>query len=263
MKYTETMSWRSRLPEELHAIIHRNTPSITLMSPLLKNLILTATAFLASCTYNFHTLNTADVLLHRDKQVVVSVQEEATVKYRYKGKNYYPIKLAYAVDKGDGVIRRACSPLACIPDTRSRYDIRQDSLSTYMCAVHNGTVGFPVGLYAKYLIPAQDFPFAQAEKIPLGKAVDGGDSEFSQRLNVYAYIPRNKTYEPVHGEVAGMPITQTEEKPAAWRRAVAVPLRAVDVAGTVVLIGVDVATGVLLLPVYAVKNAFEGKLHLE
>ena len=248
------MSWRSRLSEELHAIIHRNTPSITLMSPLLKNLLLTATAFLASCTYKFHTLNTADVLLHRDKQVVVSVQEEATVKYRYKGKNYYPIKLAYAVDKGDGVIRLACSPLACIPDTRSRYDIRQDSLSTYMCAVHNGTVG----LYAKYLIPAQDFPFAKAKKITLGKAVDGGDSEFSQRLNVCAYIPRNKTYEPVHGEVAGMPITQPEEKPAVWRRALAAPLEVVDVAGTVVLIGVDIAGGLALLPVYAVRDMVSG-----
>ena len=230
------------------------------MSPLLKNLILTATAFLASCTYNFHTLNTADVLLHRDKQVVVSVQEEATVKYRYKGKNYYPIKLAYAVDKGDGVIRLACSPLACIPDTRSRYDIRQDSLSTYMCVVHKGTVG----LYAKYLIPAQDFPFAKAKKITLGKATNsGGNEAFRVAGMVSAYFPKCKTYEPVHGEVAGMPITQTEEKPAAWRRAVAVPLRVVDVAGTVVLFGVDVATGVLLLPVYAVKNAFEGKLHLE
>ena len=227
---------------------------------MLKSLMCAVFALLASCTYRFHTLNTAEVLLHRDKQVVVSVQEEATVKYRYKGKNYYPIKLAYAVDKGDGVIRLACSPLACIPDTRSRYDIRQDSLSTYMCVVHKGTVG----LYAKYLIPAQDFPFAKAKKITLGKATNsGGNETFRVAGMVSAYFPKCKTYEPVHGEVAGMPITQLDEKPAVWRRAVAVPLRAVDVAGTVVLIGVDVATGVLLLPVYAVKNAFEGKLHLE
>lgn len=224
------------------------------MSPLLKNLLLTATAFLASCTYKFHTLNTADVLLHRDKQVVVSVLEEATVKYRYKGINYYPIKLAYAVDKGDGIVRLACSPLTCFPDTASRYDIRQDSLSTYMCAVHNGTVG----LYAKYLIPAQDFPFAKAEKIPLGKAEGEGDSEFLQRLSVGAYLPRCKTYEPVHGEVAGMPITQPEEKPAVWRRALAAPLEVVDVAGTVVLIGVDIAWGLARLPVYAVRDMVSG-----
>ena len=222
------------------------------MSPLLKNLLLTATAFLASCTYKFHTLNTADVLLHRDKQVVVSVQEEATVKYRYKGINYYPIKLAYAVDKGDGIVRLACSPLTCFPDTASRYDIRQDSLSTYMCVVHNGTVG----LYAKYLIPAQDFPFAKAEKIPIGKA--WGDPEWAQRFSVGAYLPRCKTYEPVHGEVAGMPITQPEEKPAFWRRALAAPLEVVDVAGTVVLIGVDIAWGLARLPVYAVRDMVSG-----
>lgn len=222
------------------------------MFPLLKNLLLTATAFLASCTYKFHTLNTADVLLHRDKQVVVSVQEEATVKYRYKGINYYPIKLAYAVDKGDGIVRLACSPLTCFPDTASRYDIRQDSLSTYMCVVHNGTVG----LYAKYLIPAQDFPFAKAEKIPIGKA--WGDSEWAQRFSVGAYLPRGKTYEPVHGEVAGMPITQPEEKPAVWRRALAAPLEVVDVAGTVVLIGVDIAWGLARLPVYAVRDMVSG-----
>ena len=46
--------------------------------------------------------------------------------------NKYFNKLAYAVDKGGGVIRLACSPLACIPDTRSRYDIQQDSIRTYM-----------------------------------------------------------------------------------------------------------------------------------
>ena len=219
------------------------------MNTVFKSLALAAVALLASCTYRFHTLNTADVLLHRDKQVVVSVQEEASVKYRYKGKNYYPIKLAYAVDKGDGVIRLACSPLACIPDTRSRYDIRQDSLSTYMCAVHNGTVG----LYAKYLIPAQDFPFAKAKRITLGKSASWGDHEvFRVSSMVYAYFPSCKTYEPVCGELAGMPITQPEEKPAFWRRAVAVPLGVVDVAGTVVLIGADVACGLVCLPVYVV-----------
>lgn len=225
------------------------------MNTMLKSLMCAVFALLASCTYCFHTLNTAEVLLHRDKQVVVSVQEEATVKYRYKGKNYYPIKLAYAVDKGDGVIRLACSPLACIPDTRSRYDIRQDSLSTYMCAVHHGTVGFPVGLYAKYLIPAQDFPFANAKKITLDKATNsGGNEAFRVAGMVSAYFPKCKTYEPVHGEVAGMPITQLDEKPAVWRRAVAVPLRVVDVAGTVVLIGVDVAWGLVRLPVYIVRD---------
>ena len=225
------------------------------MNTMLKSLMCAVFALLASCTYCFHTLNTAEVLLHRDKQVVVSVQEEATVKYRYKGKNYYPIKLAYAVDKGDGVIRLACSPLACIPDTRSRYDIRQDSLSTYMCVVHKGTVGFPVGLYAKYLIPAQDFPFANAKKITLDKATNsGGNQAFRVAGMVSAYFPKCKTYEPVHGEVAGMPITQLDEKPAVWRCAVAVPLRVVDVAGTVVLIGVDVAWGLVRLPVYIVRD---------
>lgn len=221
------------------------------MNTMLKSLMCAVFALFASCTYRFHTLNTADVLLHRDKQVVVSVQEEASVKYRYKGKNYYPIKLAYAVDKGDGVIRLACSPLACIPDTRSRYDIRQDSLSTYMCAVHHGTVG----LYAEYLIPAQDFPFAKAKKITLDKATNsGGNEAFHVAGMVSAYFPKCKTYEPVHGEVAGMPITQLDEKPAVWRRAVAVPLRVVDVAGTVVLIGVDVAWGLVRLPVYIVRD---------
>ena len=224
------------------------------MSPLLKNLLLTATAFLASCTYKFHTLNTADVLLHRDKQVVVSVQEEATVKYRYKGINYYPIKLAYAVDKGDGIVRLACSPLTCFPDTASRYDIRQDSIRTYLYKRKPGSRIY--GLDAEPLIPEQDFPFAKAEKIPIGKA--WGDSEWAQRFSVGAYLPRCKTYEPVHGEVAGMPITQPEEKPAVWRRALAAPLEVVDVAGTVVLIGVDIAWGLARLPVYAVRDMVSG-----
>ena len=125
-----------------------------------------------------------------------------------------------------------------------------------MCAVHHGTVGFPVGLYAKYLIPAQDFPFAKAKKIPIGKA--WGDLEWAQRFSVGAYLPRCKTYEPVHGEVAGMPITQPEEKPAVWRRALAAPLEVVDVAGTVVLIGVDIAWGLVRLPVYAVRDMVSG-----
>ncbi len=226
-----------------------------LMSPLLKNMLLTATAFLASCTYKFHTLNTADVLLHRDKQVVVSVQEEATVKYRYKGINYYPIKLAYAVDKGDGIVRLACSPLTCFPDTASRYDIRQDSIRTYLYKRKPESPIY-IGLDAEPLIPEQDFPFAQAEKIPIGKA--WGDSEWAQRFSVGAYLPRCKTYEPVHGEVAGMPITQPEEKPAVWRRALAAPLEVVDVAGTVVLIGVDIAWGLARLPVYAVRDMVSG-----
>ena len=217
---------------------------------MLKSLALAAVALLASCTYRFHTLNTADVLLHRDKQVVVSVQESATVKYRYKGKDYYPIKLAYAVDKGGGVIRLACSPLACIPDTRSRYDIQQDSIRTYM---YKAKPRGAVGLHADNLIPEQDFPFAKAKRITLGKSASWGDHEvFRVSSMVYAYFPSCKTYEPVCGELAGMPITQPEEKPAFWRRAVAVPLGVVDVAGTVVLIGADVACGLVCLPVYVV-----------
>ena len=222
------------------------------MKTILQSLMCAAVALLASCTYRFHTLNTAEVLLHRDKQVVVSVQESASVKYRYKGNDYYPIKLAYAVDKGGGVVRLACSPLTCIPDTRSRYDIRQDGIRTYM---YKAKPRGAVGLHADNLIPAQDFPFGKAKKIALGKSESWGDHEvFRVSGMVCAYLPSCKTYEPVCGAVAGMPITQPEPSPAVWQRAVAVPLGVVDVAGTVVLIGTDVALGIACLPVYAVRD---------
>ena len=203
---------------------------------------------LSSCSYCLPSLHTSEAVLHRDHQVVVCLVEPITVKYRYQCKDYYPIRLAYAVDKGAGIYQRGDCRNLCRMDTSERFEIQEASICTYLYEKPSESSL----IRPELLIPEKDFNFTEAECIKL-------DGDYINRVHYVTGMP----YDEIRGAVNGMPITEPAEAPAVWRYAALAPLVVVDIAGTVALFGVDVATGVLLLPVYAVKNAFEGKLHLE
>lgn len=218
------------------------------MKAYTKFLMPVAVGLLASCSYCWPSLHTAEAVLHRDKQVVVNphsgFREHHRFKYRYKGKDYYPVVLVYAVDKGDDIYRRGDGRPWCPPDTADRYVLQPDSARTYMCAApQRGKYGgYAVGLFAERLIPEQDFPYAEAKRIKVS-ADDIAD-----------YIPRFRTYEPVQGAVDGMPITEPAEPVARWRRAAAVPLEFVDFSATTVMVTTELAGIIAILPFAAVYN---------
>ena len=79
-----------------------------------------AAVVLSSCSWCWPSLHTAEAVLHQDKQVVVSITSRPSVKYRYQLNDYYPITLAYAVDKGKSIYRRG--------DGRPRAPLRANPL---------------------------------------------------------------------------------------------------------------------------------------
>ena len=207
---------------------------------------LAAGAVLSPCSYCWPSLHTAEAVLHCDKQVVVVLlpQQPPTVKYRYKGKDYYPIQLAYAIDKGKDIYRRGEGSAWCWQDTSTRFDVQQQTVRNYLCRASEADS--KVGLYAERLIPEKDFPFAHAKRVVLRGENNRGGAPFCRTCYPY--------YEEVRGEVGGMPITQQAEEPATWRHIVAVPLEAVDITATVTMRTAETAGIIALLPVSAVWN---------
>lgn len=96
--------------------------------------ILTSTALclaalgLSACSWCWPSLHTAEAVLHCDRQVVVNILEPPSFKYRYKGLDWRPIKLAYAIDKGKNIYRRGDGVVWCIQDNSDRYQILQTKL---------------------------------------------------------------------------------------------------------------------------------------
>ena len=199
---------------------------------------------LSSCSWCWPSLHTAEAVLHQDKQVVVCIAEPGSIfKYRYKGLDWYPIKLAYAIDKGESIYRRGDGVAWCLQDNTDRYQIVQESARTFMvpCVAPLESSSW------EQAIAEQDFPFSKATRI----AMDKGENLNSAWLGPSGLCA---PYLEVSSAVACMPITQQAEKPATWRRIVAVPLEAVDFTATVAMTTAEVAGIIAILPIAAVWN---------
>ena len=128
--------------------------------------ILTTTALclaamgVSSCSWRWPSLHTAEAVLHCDKQVVVCITEPGSIfKYRYKGLDWYPIKLARAIDKGKSIYRRGDGAAWCIQNTTDRYQILQESVRTCMVPrVEHCTTRVNGGMRFDQAIMEQDFP---------------------------------------------------------------------------------------------------------
>ena len=204
---------------------------------------------LASCSWCWPSLHTAEAVLHCDKQVVVCITEPCSIfKYRYKGLDWYPIKLARAIDKGKSIYRRGDGAAWCIQNTTDRYQIVQESARTFMvpCETPRYSRVIEASSWDR-AIAEQDFPFAKATRI----AIDKGEN-----LNSVWQGPSGfcAPYLEVSSAVACMPITQQAEVPATWRSIVAVPLEAVDLTATVAMTTAEVAGIIAILPISAVWN---------
>lgn len=203
---------------------------------------------LASCSWCWPSLHSAEAVLHCDKQVVVCMLEHPSHKYRYKGEDWRPIKLACAIDKGKSIYRRGDGVAWCIQNTTDRYQILQESVRTFMvpCETPRYSRVIEASSWDR-AIAEQDFPFAKATRI----AIDKGEN-----LNSVWQGPSGfcAPYLEVSSAVACMPITQQAEEPATWRRIVAVPLEAVDLTATVAMTTAEVAGIIAILPISAVWN---------
>ena len=188
-------------------------------------------------------------MLHCDKQVVVCITEPGSIfKYRYKGLDWYPIKLARAIDKGKSIYRRGDGVAWCLQDNTDRYQILQESVRTFMVPCETPPYSRVIEARSwDRAIVEQDFPFAKATRI----AMDKGEN-----LNSVWQGPSGfcAPYLEVSSAVACMPITQQAEEPATWRRIVAVPLEAVDLTATVAMTTAEVAGIIAILPISAVWN---------
>lgn len=203
---------------------------------------------LASCSWCWPSLHSAEAVLHCDKQVVVCMLEHPSHKYRYKGQDWSPIKLAYAIDKGESIYRRGDGVAWCLQDNTDRYQIVQESARTFMvpCVAPRYSRVMEASSWAQ-AIEEQDFPFSKATRI----AMDKGENLNSAWLEPSGFCA---PYLEVSSAVACMPITQQAEEPATWRRIVAVPLEAVDFTATVAMTTAEVAGIIAILPIAAVWN---------
>ena len=129
-------------------------------------LFVVAALGLSSCSWRWPSLHTAEAVLHCDKQVVVCIAEPGSIfKYRYKGLDWYPIKLARAIDKGKSIYRRGDGAAWCIQDPTDRYQILQESVRTCMVPrVEHCTTRVNGGMRFDQAIMEQDFPFSKAKR---------------------------------------------------------------------------------------------------
>lgn len=188
------------------------------------------------------SLHTAEAVLHQDKQVVVSITTPPAVKYRYQGYDYYPITLAYAVDKGKSIYRRGDGTPWCAQDNTERFDVQMDTAQRYLYMPSDSTKPL-------VLIPEGRFNMAAATRM---------------EASVYERCPPNYCYDWPYAEVTcaveGMPLTVATDPPALWKQVVAVPLGVIDLTSSITMTAVEAAGIVVVLPFVAIKNAFEGKL---
>lgn len=215
-------------------------------------IILTAVAavsLLASCSYCWPSLHTAEAVLHCDKQVVVRIPETLNTKYRYKGKDWYPIKLAYATDKGKNIYRRGGGAPWCPEDNSERYQVQQETVRT--CMVPAETRNYPHDYSLRVLrfdlaMAEKDFPFRHAKRLNIAK------EEKLPRNTVKVGFSR--PYSEITTPVAGMPITEAAPQPTTGQHLAAVPLEVFDTTATIALCTAEQAAILAILPVAAVCN---------
>lgn len=197
---------------------------------------------LSSCSWCWPSLHTAEAVLHRDKQVVVSITSRPSVKYRYQGNDYYPITLAYAVDKGKSIYRRGGGTPWCAQDNTERFDVQMDTARRYLYVPSDSTKPL-------VLIPEGRFNMAAATRMET--------AEYEWRPPNYCF---DRPYAEVTCAVEGMPLTVATEHPSLWKQVVAVPLGVIDLTASITMTAAEAAGIVVALPFVAIKNAFEGKL---
>ena len=205
-----------------------------------------------SCSHCWSSLNTAEAVLHCNKRVVVLIEEASTVKYRYRGQDWHPVKLAYAVDKGKGIFRRGDGCPWCVQDTTNRFQIRQESVCTCMIPCKPSRPSRAESKDAgmefcfEQAIAEKDFPFAKAMRRERGKG---------ERL---PGIPGERAlghpYREIGVAVACMPITEASPQPTTARRIAAAPLHVVDCAATIAMDATEAAAFIVLLPPLAIRD---------
>ena len=219
---------------------------------LITAMLCMAALCLSSCSYCWPSLNMAEAVLHCDKQVVVCILETPSFKYRYQGIDYYPVKLAYAIDKGGSIYRRGNGGDGvpwCKTDAAERFLVQHESVRTYMCTPtkRDAITGvWTDGLLAEQLIPMRNFPMGKAKRIAV-----------SETLPYEPFMPSYLTYEPVCGAVDGMPVTSLPEEPATWKHVVAFPLGIIDITTSIAMTTTEAAGIMAILPLVAVKNGIE------
>ena len=203
---------------------------------------------LASCSWCWPSLHSAEAVLHCDKQVVVCITEPGSIfKYRYKGLDWYPIKLARAIDKGKSIYRRGDGAAWCLQDNTDRYQILQESVRTCMVpCVEHCTTRVNGGMRFDQAIMEQDFPYSKAKRIEIA-----GDEVL---LSIHGPGELCMPYQEVRSAVAGMPITETPARPSIGQRIAATPLQVVDFTATVAMTTAEVAGIIAILPISAVWN---------
>ena len=227
--------------------------SMVTMPPFHKILATTALCLaavgLSSCSYCWPSLHTAEAVRHCDKQVVVQIPENLNVKYRYKGQDWYPVKLAYAIDKGESIYRRGDGAGWCLKDNTDRYRIQQESVRTCMIPRKESRTS-PYRASWTFCfdraVAEKDFPFDKAKRIENSKAETLPVSENQ--------IPFGIPCWEISTAVATMPITEPAHQPSTGQRLAAAPLEVVDATATIAMRATELAAIIVLLPPAAVWN---------
>lgn len=197
---------------------------------------------LSSCSWCWPSLHTAEAVLHCDKQVVVSITSRPSFKYRYQGNNYYPVTLAYAVDKGKSIYRRGDGAPWCTQDNTERFEVQMDTSRRYLYTPSDSASPL-------VLIPEERFNTAAATRMEVAE---------------YEWYPPGYCFDCPYAEVTcaveEMPLTQDPVQPAIWKQVVAFPLGCIDLTATLTMTTAEAAGIIAILPFVAIKNALEGKL---
>ena len=189
---------------------------------------------LPACSYCWPSLHTADAVLHCDKQVVVYASTRPTFKYKYQGEDYYPVTLAYAIDKGKSIYRRGDGAPWCLQDSSERFVVQEDTKRQYLYRLSRSSA-------SPELIPEERFPMTAATR------EQTAEDAWYPLWHGFALL-----YGEVPWEVEGMPLTQTPEQPSLWREVVAFPLGLVDVTASIAMTTAEAAGIIAILPVAAV-----------
>ena len=207
------------------------------MKTLLRLSALAVSLLLNSCfSVCWLSLNLADTYLHKDSTVVVCEAVHPRIKYEYKGKDWYPVTLAYATDKGKGIIRQGDGAGYCFQDTSRRFVVQKDSKRTYL---YSGP-DWKNPDAPREMIPVEEFNFAAARK----DEATGNPPVF--RLEAPYFEFRHAA--------PGMPQPQPAPAPELWQEVVATPLFLLDLSGSIAM---NVA-GIVAAPVIRIGNGVAG-----
>ena len=207
------------------------------MKTLLRLSALAVPLLLNSCfSVCWLSLNLADTYLHKDSTVVVCEAVHPRLKYEYKGKDWYPVTLAYATDKGKGIIRKGDGAGYCLQDTSRRFVVQKDSKRTYL---YSGP-DWKNPDAPREMSPAEEFNFAAARK----DETTGNPPVF--RLEAPYFEFRHAA--------PGMPQPQPAPAPELWQEVVATPLYLLDITGSIAMN----VTGIVVAPVIRIGRGIAG-----